>query len=165
MQLDLTRYRQPLNHFSRIFQPEDVGQEGDAYRIVAPVHLDFDLHRGAGRLEKGVPVRDQKVGGDDDVPGAEPQHGGVVARADQHVLALLEEGRERPDQAEFAGVGQGRSCGECHAAHQTRSGRRAPGTGGYREVTTLTVGGRSHTYMHHSDRDRGVPRWSSRPTS
>ena len=45
MQLDLTRYRQPLNHFSRIFQPDDVGQEGDAYRIVAPVHLDFDLHK------------------------------------------------------------------------------------------------------------------------
>jgi uncharacterized protein len=45
MQLDLTRYRQPLNHFSRIFQPADVEQEGDAYRIVAPVHLDFDLHK------------------------------------------------------------------------------------------------------------------------
>ena len=45
MQLDLTRYRQPLNHFSRTFQPGDVGQEGDAYRIVAPVHLDFELHK------------------------------------------------------------------------------------------------------------------------
>ena len=45
MQLDLTRYRQPLNHFSRTFQPDDVGQEGDAYRIVAPVHLDFELHK------------------------------------------------------------------------------------------------------------------------
>jgi uncharacterized protein len=45
MQLDLTRYRQPLNHFSRTFQPDEVGQEGDAYRIVAPVHLDFDLHK------------------------------------------------------------------------------------------------------------------------
>lgn len=59
MHLDLTRYRQPLNHFSRIFQPADVGQEGDAYRIVAPVHLDFDLHKdkdkfrlaGAARTE------------------------------------------------------------------------------------------------------------------
>jgi uncharacterized protein len=45
MQLDLTRYRQPLNHFSRTFQPDEVGQEGDAYRIVAPVHLDFELHK------------------------------------------------------------------------------------------------------------------------
>ena len=50
MQLDLTRYRQPLNHFSRIFQPDDVGQEGDAYRIVAPVHLDFDLHKDKDRF-------------------------------------------------------------------------------------------------------------------
>jgi len=63
MQLDLTRYRQPLNHFSRIFQPEDVGQEGDAYRIVAPVHLDFDLHKdkekfrlvGTARTELELP--------------------------------------------------------------------------------------------------------------
>jgi uncharacterized protein len=45
MLLDLTRYRQPLNHFSRIFQPDEVSQDGDAYRIVAPVHLDFDLHK------------------------------------------------------------------------------------------------------------------------
>jgi uncharacterized protein len=45
MQLDLTRYRQPLNQFSRTFQPDEVGQEGDAYRIVAPVHLDFELHK------------------------------------------------------------------------------------------------------------------------
>jgi uncharacterized protein len=45
MQLDLTRYRQPLNHVARTFQPEEVGQEGDAYRIVAPVHLDVDIHK------------------------------------------------------------------------------------------------------------------------
>ena len=63
MQLDLTRYRQPLNHFSRIFQPDDVGQEGDAYRIAAPVHLDFDLHKdkdkfrlvGTARTELELP--------------------------------------------------------------------------------------------------------------
>ena len=45
MQLDLTRYRVPLSHFSRTFAPEDVAQPGDAYRIVAPVDLDFDLHK------------------------------------------------------------------------------------------------------------------------
>ena len=50
MQLDLTRYRQPLSHFSRTFQPEDVGQEGDAYRIVAPVQLDFDIHKDKDRF-------------------------------------------------------------------------------------------------------------------
>jgi len=45
MQLDLTRYRQPEAHFSRSFQPADVAQEGDAYRIVAPVLLDFDIRK------------------------------------------------------------------------------------------------------------------------
>jgi uncharacterized protein len=45
MLLDLTRYRRPLEHFSRTFSPEDVAQPGDAYRIVAPVELDFDIHK------------------------------------------------------------------------------------------------------------------------
>ena len=63
MQLDLTRYRQPLNHFSRTFQPEEVAQEGDPYRIVAPVVLDFDIHKdkekfrleGTARTELELP--------------------------------------------------------------------------------------------------------------
>jgi uncharacterized protein len=50
MQLDLTRYRQPLGHFSRTFQPDEVAQEGDAYRIVAPVQLDFDIHKDKTRF-------------------------------------------------------------------------------------------------------------------
>src|ERR1051325_1801465 len=45
MQLDLTRYRQPLGHFSRIYQPADMEEEGDTYRVVAPVALDFDIHK------------------------------------------------------------------------------------------------------------------------
>ena len=45
MQLDLTRYRQPEEHFSRTFQPADVAQEGDPYRIVAPVHQEFDIQK------------------------------------------------------------------------------------------------------------------------
>jgi uncharacterized protein len=45
MQLDLTRYRQPLSHFSRTFQPAEVEEDGDAYRLVAPVHLDMDIHK------------------------------------------------------------------------------------------------------------------------
>ena len=45
MQLDLTRYREPLGHFSRTFQPAEVAQDGDAYRIAAPVELDFDIHK------------------------------------------------------------------------------------------------------------------------
>lgn len=50
MQLDLTRYRRPLDHFSRTFRPEDVAQDGDAYRIVAPVQLDFDIHKDHARF-------------------------------------------------------------------------------------------------------------------
>ena len=33
MQLDLTRYRQPTTHFSKVFQPEDVGQEAQARHV------------------------------------------------------------------------------------------------------------------------------------
>jgi|SRR5687768_14292103 uncharacterized protein len=50
MQLDLTRYRQPLSQFSRTFQPDDVAQAGDPYRIVAPVSLDFDIHKDKDRF-------------------------------------------------------------------------------------------------------------------
>jgi uncharacterized protein len=50
MLLDLTRYRQPQAHFSRTFQPEEVAQEGDAYRIVASVVLDFDIDKDKERF-------------------------------------------------------------------------------------------------------------------
>ena len=50
MQLDLTRYRQPLGHFSRTFEPVDVGEIDDAYRVVAPVRLDFDVHKDKDRF-------------------------------------------------------------------------------------------------------------------
>ena len=50
MQLDLTRYRQPLTHFSKVFQPQEVEQEGDAYRIVAPVQVEIDIHKDKDRF-------------------------------------------------------------------------------------------------------------------
>jgi uncharacterized protein len=50
MQLELTRYRQPLSHFSRTFTPAEVEQEGDSYRIVEPVILDFDIHKDKDRF-------------------------------------------------------------------------------------------------------------------
>jgi uncharacterized protein len=59
MQLDLTRFRQPVGHFSRTFQPEEVappqpgadgGQEGDVYRIAAPVTLAFEVHKDKDRF-------------------------------------------------------------------------------------------------------------------
>ena len=57
MQLDLTRYRQGLGHVARMFQPEDVAQEGDAYRIVAPVHVDVDIHKDKDRFRLAGTVR------------------------------------------------------------------------------------------------------------
>ena len=45
MQLELTRYRQSLASFSRTFQPEEVTEEADPYRIVAPVLLEFEIHK------------------------------------------------------------------------------------------------------------------------
>lgn len=45
MQLDLTRYRRPLDRFERTFDPGEVGDESHAYRVVAPVRLAFDIHK------------------------------------------------------------------------------------------------------------------------
>src|SRR5262245_32078371 len=57
MQLELTRYRQPLNHFVRTFQPEEVAQAGDSYRIVAPVGLEFDIHKDKDKFRLEGTVR------------------------------------------------------------------------------------------------------------
>ena len=59
MLLDLTRYRHPEAHFSRTFQPEEVAQQGDAYRIVAPVELDFDVHKDKERFRLTGTVRSE----------------------------------------------------------------------------------------------------------
>src|SRR5918912_4451602 len=45
MKLDLTRYRQPVSHFGRTFQPAEVGGDADTYQIVEPVELEFDIHK------------------------------------------------------------------------------------------------------------------------
>ena len=51
MQLDLTRFRQPLSHVSRRFTPAEVDPEGgESYRVVAPVELEFDLHKDKNRF-------------------------------------------------------------------------------------------------------------------
>ena len=59
MQLDLTRYRQPVTHFSRTFDPAEVAQEGDAYRITAPVTLDFDVYKDKEKFRLVGGVRTQ----------------------------------------------------------------------------------------------------------
>jgi uncharacterized protein len=45
MRLDLTKYRKPLSHVERTFQPGEIPDEGEAYRITAPVQLAFDIHK------------------------------------------------------------------------------------------------------------------------
>ena len=50
MLLELTRYRRPLESFARTFQPQDVGAPDDAYRVVAPVDVAFDVHKDKDRF-------------------------------------------------------------------------------------------------------------------
>jgi uncharacterized protein len=50
MLLDLTRYRQPINHFAKELTPEEVGEEADAYRVVAPVRVEMDIHKDKDRF-------------------------------------------------------------------------------------------------------------------
>src|SRR4051812_12559523 len=57
MQLELTRYRQPLGHLSRTFSPAEVEQEGDSYRIVEPIALEVDIHKDKDRFRLEGTVR------------------------------------------------------------------------------------------------------------
>lgn len=51
MQLDLTRYRQPTTHVVKTFQPAELVAEGtEAYEVVSPVQLEFDLHKDKERF-------------------------------------------------------------------------------------------------------------------
>lgn len=57
MQLDLTRYRQPLSAFARTFRPEELAHGEEAYRIVAPVWLDLEIHKDTDRFRLVGAVR------------------------------------------------------------------------------------------------------------
>jgi len=59
MKLDLTRYRQPVSHFARTFQPDEVGGDADAYQIVEPVELEFDIHKDKDKFRLVGRVRTQ----------------------------------------------------------------------------------------------------------
>lgn len=50
MQLDLTRYRQPIGHFARTFQPDEVADPGDGYRIVEPVKVELEIRKDRTRV-------------------------------------------------------------------------------------------------------------------
>ncbi len=57
MLLDLTRYRQPTAAFARTFQPSEVGTEVDAYTVVAPVDLAFEIMKDKDRFRLVGDVR------------------------------------------------------------------------------------------------------------
>ena len=57
VQLDLTRFRQPLAHVVKTFQPAEAGGDGEAYRVVEPVDLEFDLHKDKDRFRIEGTVR------------------------------------------------------------------------------------------------------------
>jgi len=50
MLLDLTRYRRPLDRFARTFEPSEVGDEADAYRVASPVDLAFEIQKDRDRF-------------------------------------------------------------------------------------------------------------------
>lgn len=43
MLLDLTKIRTPREHYSKVYPPEAFQAEADAFRVTAPVSLDFDI--------------------------------------------------------------------------------------------------------------------------
>jgi uncharacterized protein len=45
MLLDLSRVRQPRSRVSRTLQPGEAGHAGDAFLVVEPASLDFDLYK------------------------------------------------------------------------------------------------------------------------
>jgi uncharacterized protein len=57
MKLDLAKIRQAENHYKRTFQPSELGTAEDAYRVVAPVHLEFDIHKDKDRFRLVGAVR------------------------------------------------------------------------------------------------------------
>jgi len=50
MRLDLTRYRHALDHVSKTFDAGEVDRPDEAYRVVASVELEFDIHKDKARF-------------------------------------------------------------------------------------------------------------------
>jgi uncharacterized protein len=57
MKLELSHYRRPLQRFERTFEPSELHQEDEAYRVVAPVHLAFDIHKDKDKFRLVGKVR------------------------------------------------------------------------------------------------------------
>ena len=92
------------------------GAQADRQRVRAATHgVDVGEVLGGGAVPdvggldpvaaEVLPL-DEQVGGDDDVALTHPQHRGVVAGPDQHVLTLGEDLGQLGDQAELADVGE-----------------------------------------------------------
>ena len=43
--LNLTRIRTAEERFEQVYRPEQLAVEGDTFRVAAPVHLAFDIHK------------------------------------------------------------------------------------------------------------------------
>ena len=57
MQLDLSHIRKAEDHFEYTVGPSEVPQEGEAYQVVEPVHLVFDVHKDKDRFRLVGTVR------------------------------------------------------------------------------------------------------------
>jgi uncharacterized protein len=57
MKLDLAKIRQAQTRYDRTFEPAAVQLGDDAYRVVAPVHLGFDIHKDRDRFRLVGDVR------------------------------------------------------------------------------------------------------------
>ena len=57
MKLDLGRIRQADTRYDRTFEPSEVAMGDEPYRIVAPVHLGFDIHKDKDKFHLVGTVR------------------------------------------------------------------------------------------------------------
>ena len=48
--LNIAKIRTAEEHVERVYPPEALGPDGDAYKVVAPVSLVFDLHKDKDRF-------------------------------------------------------------------------------------------------------------------
>jgi uncharacterized protein len=57
MKLDLGKIRQAETRYDRTFDPSEVSMADDLYRVVAPVHLGFDVHKDKDKFRLVGTVR------------------------------------------------------------------------------------------------------------
>ena len=57
MKLDLAKIRQPQSRYDRTFAPSEIQMADDAYQVVAPVELGFDIHKDQDKFRLVGTVR------------------------------------------------------------------------------------------------------------